>query len=243
VTLTLREQMVRPLVNHGTAAASLAERGLIDLTMPLSARTIPFPGHPPTELEPLHASSETEGLRNTVMRSSLHTGTHFDAPSHFVAGGASIDQMPIERFWRPAVRLDLGETETRASIDLARLDAAGFSPAQVGEAILLLATGWTDRAWRSKRLFEDVPVLGEDAAVAIAAARPAALGLDFAVDDGPPWPNHAALLGAEVALIENLMGLRALPREGFEVIAFPQRLAGESAAPARVVASIPRAVW
>src|SRR3712207_7431492 len=38
VTLTL---LVRPLVNHGTAAASLAERGLIDLTMPLSARTIP----------------------------------------------------------------------------------------------------------------------------------------------------------------------------------------------------------
>jgi arylformamidase len=235
--------MVRPLVNHGTAAASLAERGLIDLTMPLSARTIPFPGHPPTELEPLHTSSETEGLRNTVMRSSLHTGTHIDAPSHFVMGGASIDQMPIERFWRPALRLDLGETEARARIDLARLDAAGFSPAQVGEAILVLATGWTDRAWQSKRLFADMPVLGEDAAGAIAAARPAALGLDFAVDEGPPWANHAALLGAEVALIENLMGLRALPREGFEVIAFPQRLAGESAAPARVVASIPRAVW
>jgi arylformamidase len=235
--------MVRPLVNYGTAAASLAERGLIDLTMPLSARTIPFPGHPPTELEPLHTSSETEGLHNTVMRSSLHTGTHIDAPSHFMADGASIDQIPIERFWRPALRLDLGVTEARATIDLARLQAAGFSPAQVGEAILVLATGWTDRAWQSERLFEDMPVLGEDAAVAIAAARPAALGLDFAVDGGPPWPNHAALLGAEVALIENLMGLRALPREGFEVIAFPQRLAGESAAPARVVASIPRAVW
>jgi arylformamidase len=235
--------MARPLANQGTAAASLAERGLIDLTMPMSARTIPFPGHPPTELEPLHTSSETEGLRNTVMRSSIHTGTHIDAPSHFVAGGASIDQIPIERFWRPALRLDLGETEARATIDLAWLEASGFSPGRVSEAILLLATGWTDKAWQSERLFEGMPVLGEDAAVAIAAARPAALGLDFAVDGGPPWPNHAALLGAEVALIENLMGLRALPREGFEVIAFPQRLAGESAAPARVVASIPRAVW
>jgi arylformamidase len=235
--------MARSLANQGTAAASLAERGLIDLTMPMSARTIPFPGHPPTELEPLSTSSETEGLRNTVMRSSLHTGTHIDAPSHFVADGASIDQIPIERFWRPALRLDLGETEAGASVDLAWLEAAGFSPASVREAILLLATGWTDKAWQSERLFEGMPVLGEDAAVAIAAARPAALGLDFAVDGGPPWRNHAALLGAEVALIENLMGLRALPREGFEVIAFPQRLAGESAAPARVVASIPRAVW
>ena len=237
------DPLVRPLVNHGTAAASLAERGLIDLTMPMSARTIPFPGHPPTELEPLHSPSATEGLRNTVMRSSLHTGTHIDAPSHFVAGGASIDQIPIERFWRPALRIDLGETAPRTRIDLARLDAAGFSPSQAGEAILLLATGWTDRAWQSERLFEDMPMLDEDAALAIAAARPAALGLDFAVDGGAPWANHATLLGAEVALIENLMGLRALPREGFEVIAFPQRLAGVSAAPARVVASIPRAVW
>ena len=235
--------MARPLANQGTAAASLAERGLIDLTMPMSARTIPFPGHPPTELEPLSTSFETEGLRNTVMRSSLHTGTHIDAPSHFVAGGATIDQIPIERFWRPALRLDLGEAEARGTIDLAWLEAAGFSPGRVGEAILLLATGWTDKAWQSNLLFDSMPVLGEDAAVAIAAARPAALGLDFAVDGGPPWANHAALLGAEVALIENLMGLRALPQEGFEVIAFPQRLAGESAAPARVVASIPRAVW
>ncbi len=235
--------MARPLANQSTAAASLAERGLIDLTMPMSARTIPFPGHPPTEFEPLDTSAETEGLRNAVMRSSLHTGTHIDAPSHFVAGGVSIDEIPIERFWRPALRLDLGATDARATIDLAWLEAAGFSPGRVGEVILLLATGWTDKAWQSKRLFEDMPVLGENAAVAIAAARPAALGLDFAVDGGPPWPNHAALLGAEVALIENLMGLRALPREGFEVIAFPPRHAGESAAPARVVASIPRAVW
>ena len=234
--------MARSLANHGAAAASLAERGLIDLTMPMSERTIPFPGHPPTELEPLHNSSG-EGLRNTVMRSSLHTGTHIDAPLHCVADGPSIDQIPIERFWRPAVRLDLGEPEEGATIDLAWLDAAGYAPARVREAILLLATGWTDRAWQSKRLFEDMPVLGEDAAVAIAAARPAALGLDFAVDRGAPWRNHAALLRAEVALIENLMGLRALPAEGFEVIAFPQRLAGESAAPARVVASIPREVW
>src|SRR5215213_1941722 len=144
--------MAKPLANQSTAAASLAERGLIDLTMPMSAGTIPFPGHPATELEPLHTRSESEGLRNTVMRSSLHTGTHIDAPSHLVAGGASIDQIPIERFWRPALRLDLGETEARATIDLAWLEAAGFSAGRVTEAILLLGTGWTDRAWQSKRL-------------------------------------------------------------------------------------------
>jgi len=232
--------MARSLAHN--APTSLAERGLVDLTMPMSERTIPFPGHPPTELERLHRFEE-DRVRSTIMRSSIHTGTHVDAPSRFVADGASIDEIPIERFWRPAVSLRLSDAGAGATIDLARLEAAGYSPATATEAILLLATGWTDRAWQSERLFDDMPVLARDAAVAIAAARPAALGLDFAVDRGAPWANHTTLLGAEVVLIENLMGLQELPPAGFEVIAFPQRLAGESAAPARVVASIPRDVW
>jgi arylformamidase len=232
--------MARSLAQN--AATSLAERGLVDLTMPMSERTIPFPGHPPTELEPLHRFEE-DRVRSTIMRSSIHTGTHVDAPSRFVADGASIDEIPIERFWRPAVSLRLSGADAGSTIDLACLEAAGWSAATAADAILLLATGWTDRAWQSERLFEDMPLLARDAAVAIAAARPAALGLDFAVDRGAPWANHTTLLGADVVLIENLMGLQELPPAGFEVIAFPHRLAGESAAPARVVASIPRDVW
>jgi len=234
--------MVRSPAHHVTAHTRHTERGLIDLTMPMSEGTIPFPGHPPPEIEPLHRF-ESDGVRNTIMRSSIHTGTHIDAPSHFVADGATIDEVPIERFWRPAFRLDLSDAEPRSRIDLARIEAAGHVPERAQGAILLLATGWTDRAWQSNRLFEDMPVLGEDAARAIAAACPAALGVDFAVDRGKPWSNHATLLGVDIVLIENLMGLPALPGDGFEVIAFPHRLAGESAAPARVVASIPRDAW
>ena len=230
------------LAHNDNSATWLTERGLIDLTMPMSERTIPFPGHPRPELEPL-SPPVSDALRNTIMRSSISTGTHVDAPSHLVGAGPSIDQIPIERFWRPAACLDLAGVGPRATVDLARLRRAGFSPAQVSDAILLLATGWTDYAWQSERLFEDMPVLGEDAAAAIAAARPAALGLDFAVDHDEPWPNHTILLGTEVVLIENLMNLRSLPQEGFEVMAFPHRLAGEGAAPARVVASIPHGVW
>lgn len=223
----------------GPAGATVAAKGLVDLTTPMSERTIPVPGHPSPQLEPLH-TIESDGVRNTVMRFSIHTGTHVDAPSHFIADGAAIDEIPIERFWRPALRLDLTEAEPGAAIDLARLEAAGFAPERTADTILLLASGWTDRAWRTENLYEDNPYLAEDAARAVAAARPAALGLDFAVDRGSPWPNHTTLLGVEVLLIENLMGLSALPPDGFEVIAFPLRLVGENGGPARVVASIPR---
>lgn len=223
----------------GSAGASITARGLVDLTMPLSERTIPVPGHPAPQLEPLQRI-ESDGVRNTVMRFSIHTGTHVDAPSHFIPGGASIDEIPIERFWRPALKLDLTAAEPGAAIDLATLEAAGFSPERTTDSILLLASGWTDGAWRSERLYKKNPFLAEDAARAVAASRPAALGLDFAVDRDSPWPNHTTLLGAEVLLIENLMGLPALPPDGFEIIAFPLRLAGENGGPARVVASIPQ---
>lgn len=212
---------------------------LTDLTMPFSPRTIPVPGHPQPEAEPLH-TLERDGVRNTIIRISIHTGTHIDAPSHFIADGAAIDEIAIERFHRPGLRLDLTDAPPNEAISLAQLEAAGFESAKARDSILLLASGWTDRVWTTERLYEDNPFLGRDAAEAVAEAGPSALGLDFAVDEQRPWPNHTILLGAEVLLIENLMGLPQLPTEEFEVIAFPLRLEGENGGPARVVASLGR---
>jgi kynurenine formamidase len=104
----------------------------------------------------------------------------------------------------------------------------------------MLASGWTDLAWRSEKLYETNPYLAEDAAEALAEAAPSALGLDFAVDDTRPWPNHTILLGTGVLLIENLMRLPELPRDGFQVMAFPLKLVGENGGPTRVVVELGR---
>jgi len=210
---------------------------LVDLSMPLSPKTVPVPGHPEPTFVPLHLL-ERDGLRNTVMSLSLHTATHIDAPSHFIADGAAIDEIAIDRFHRPGVRLDLTGSQPGAAIGLAELDAAGFEPAACRGAILMLATGWTDRAFETPQLYGGNPYLALDAAEAIAAAAPSAIGLDFAVDHAKPFPNHTVLLGADVLLIENLMRVPELPADGFTVIAFPIRVAGENGAPARVVAEI-----
>ena len=209
---------------------------LIDLTMPFSARTIPVPGHPQPEFETLH-ELDRDGVRNTVVRFSLHTGTHIDAPSHFIRDGDSIDEVAIERFHRSGVKLDLSDAPPDEPIGLDRLERAGFDPKRAAGSILLLATGWSDGAWRSERLYRDNPFLGPDAAEAIAETKPSAIGLDFAVDEKRPWPNHTVLLGADVLLIENLMGLPTLPADGYDVIAFPLRMEGENGGPARVVAA------
>ena len=211
---------------------------LVDLSMPLSPSSIPVPGHPSPAFEPLHLI-ERDGLRNTVVTLSLHTSTHIDAPSHFIVNGATIDEIPIDRFRRPGIRLDLTACEAGGPIGLSDLEGAGFDGSAVKDAILLLASGWTDRAWTTPELYGGNPYLALDAAEALAAAGPSAIGLDFAVDAGRPWPNHTVLLGAGVLLIENLLGIAALPQNGFTVCAFPVRVAGENGAPARVVAELP----
>jgi arylformamidase len=212
----------------------------LDLTMPFSEKTIPVPGHPCPRLEPL-TTLERDGVRNTLMTFSIHTGTHIDAPSHFIEDGATIDEIPIERFRRPGVCLDLRDfAQPGSPIMLEHLEGAGFDASEVGGTILMLATGWSDEAWQSERLYGANPYLAQDAASALAEASPSALGLDFAVDDTKPWPNHTILLGAEVLLIENLMLLPELPRDGFEVTAFPLKLVGQNGGPTRVVAELGR---
>ncbi|MDP8926309.1 MAG: cyclase family protein [Actinomycetota bacterium] len=213
---------------------------LLDLTMPFSERTIPVPGHPCPRFEPL-TTLERDGVRNTTMTMSIHTGTHIDAPSHFIPDGAAIDEVSIDRFRRPGVCLDLRDlADPGAPITQEHLKKAGFDPTEARGTILMLASGWSDRAWESERLYEMNPYLAQDAAEALAEASPSALGLDFAVDEAKPWPNHTILLGADVLLIENLMSLPELPRDGFDVMAFPLKLVGENGGPTRVVAELNR---
>jgi len=213
---------------------------ILDLTMPFSEKTVPVPGHPRPRFEPL-TSLERDGVRNTAMTLSIHTGTHIDAPSHFIQEGATIDEIPIDRFRRPGVRLDLRNmAKPGAPITLEHLKSAGFDPSETRDTILMLASGWTDQAWESEQLYETNPYLAQDAAEALAEASPSALGLDFAVDDTEPWPNHTVLLSVGVLLIENLMRLPELPRDGFGVMAFPLKLVGENGGPSRVVVELNR---
>lgn len=211
---------------------------LIDLSMPLSADTVPVPGHPCPEFVPLH-ELEADGIRNTVMRMTLHTGTHVDAPSHIIADGATIDEIDNDRFDRPGVRLDLrGLVAPATPITLDDLAAVGFEPDAVTGRIVLLNAGWSDAHAGTSRLYGHNPFLESSAAEALVAARPSAIALDFAIDQAKPWPNHQIALGAGVLLIENLMGLDRLPSSGFAISAQPLRIVGGDGAPARVVARV-----
>src|SRR5829696_7158446 len=120
---------------------------IIDLTMPFSEKTIPVPGHPRPDFEPL-TTLEQDGVRNTTMTCSIHTGTHIDAPSHFIEDGAAIDEVPIDRFYRPGVSLDLRDlAPTVPTITVEHPKKARVNLWEVRDAIVMPATGWMEQAW------------------------------------------------------------------------------------------------
>ncbi len=209
---------------------------LIDLSMPLGVDTTPVPGHPCPELEPFH-ELERDGIRNTVLRMTLHTATHVDAPSHIVRDGLTIDQIDPSRLSREGVRVDL---RTRATPDtpitLEDLAAGGFDPDEICDKIVVLNSGWSDQHVGTPMLYDQNPYLAHDAAIAIVQAAPSAIAVDFAIDRGQPWPNHQLALGAGILLVENLIGLDRLKRTGFWLTALPLKVVGGDGAPARAVA-------
>ena len=164
-----------------------------------------------------------------------HTGTHIDAAGHFVRGGRTIDEYPLERFVLPTViaSVTAGAREEIGEDALAR--ALGGAP--TGGA-LLLATGW-DRHWGDAAML-DHPWLGADGCRRIVAAGVGLLGIDaLSVDDSTTGTTHAheILLGADVLIVENLTNLTQLASvaagRALRCAFVPLRLAGGDGSPIR----------
>lgn len=209
---------------------------IIDLSHPLDDATPVYPGDPPLQLTRL-MSAGAEGAPYTLhaIATTLHAGTHADAPAHFLPGGPSIEQVPLESCVGQAVRIPLPGAVKTGFIGAADLQPFEARLRQFRRAVL--HTGWS-AAWGAAHYFSAHPVLTEEAAAFLAdSCGLRALGLDFPSPDRSPFPAHPVLLRAGVLLVENLCGLEQVP-EVFEWIVLPLPLRGLEASPVRAVAVV-----
>lgn len=168
-----------------------------------------------------------------------HIGTHLDAPSHFVPGGRTIDQIPLDRVTGPGVVLDV-PAEPHAGLGAEQLEAGG--PAPEPDGIVLIRTGWEEKAGTPE--YFDHPYLLESAVQWLVARQVKLVGMDTitpempeAVRHGPfTWPVHHALLGQEILVIENVRNMRSLTGRRVEVVAAPINVAGGDGSPVRLLA-------
>jgi kynurenine formamidase len=221
---------------------------VVDLTRPISDDLAMWPGTPQPEFE-TRFMLERDGFY--ARRASLweHTGTHIDAPAHFIAGGRSVDMLDLSALVCPAVIIDVEPACAKDPDYLVRADdVRRFEDAHgtisEGSAVLV-RTGW-DRLESDRQRYMGTPGdlhfpgFGEDAARLLVDERHVAgIGIDtLSTDYGAAhtFHVHGVVLGAGCWQLEGLMNLDRLPPTGSLLIIGALPLAGGSGAPARVLA-------
>ncbi|RBY87298.1 cyclase family protein [Blastococcus sp. TBT05-19] len=214
-------------------------RGIVDLSHPLDDGTPVYPGDPVARIEPA-TTIEEHGYNVLHVRMGSQTGTHVDAPFHFLEDGARIDELPLELFLGPAVVADLRGRAPRTPITWA--DLAPVADRLGPGRMLLLHTGW-DAHWGTDAYFAH-PYLDGDAAQRLVDAGVRTIGLDAlsldeTVLDGESaggFAAHLAVLGAGGVIVENLRNLSSVTSAEPVVSVLPLRLTGADGAPVRAVA-------
>jgi kynurenine formamidase len=171
-----------------------------------------------------------------------HSGTHADAPIHFNPKGVTIDAMPLDTFYGPAVCWDLTYVPPKGIIDVKDLEEAKEKsgvPFKEGD-IVLLNTGHHNRTWPHKELWERTyPGLTYEATKWFSDNNVKIHGVEGPSTDHPDdtsYPNHRACRDFGITHIECLANLEKVVNKRFTFIGFPLKLVGTSGAPLRAVA-------
>lgn len=204
--------------------------GWIDVTVPVRAGMPVFPGDPPVRIGLAQAMAEGASCNVTRLDMGAHTGTHVDAPVHFIEGAAGADAVPLEALIGPAWVVDA--TAVTADIDQEALRGLDIPD---GEYRLLFKTS-NSRLWEKEEFCEGFIGLTDGAARALAARGIALVGADYLsiAPHGKAASTHYAFLKAGVVILEGL-DLRDVEPGPYDLVCLPLRIVGCDGAPARVL--------
>jgi arylformamidase len=207
------------------------EGGYIDISVAIRDGMPHWPDNPPIVVE--RVLDLAHGDVATVSKISLgvHTATHMDAPSHFLAGQPGIDQMPFDATIGPARVIRIRDPQLVRVRELEKHDI------ERGERILL-RTQNSPRVWQSDAFVEDFVHLSVEAAQWLGERGVRTLGVDYLsvggfLDDSGEAVHHA-LLAAGIWIIEGL-DLSRVPPGPCELICLPLKLLDGDGAPCRAI--------
>jgi kynurenine formamidase len=188
-------------------------------------------------------------FQSSVLETSLHAYTHVDAPVHFLAGGAGLEDMAVDAWIGEGTVVDLSDLGVESGGVTAEHLQARAQHVREGD-IVLLRTDWDLRSDVETREFWTTgPFTCRDAAEWLAARKPKAVGYDYAADEplriDPEHPQrfareehttHDVFFPRDIRVIEYLANLRAIQAERFLFVALPLKVAGGDGSPVRAVA-------
>src|SRR5688572_30045521 len=202
----------------------MAAMRIIDMSQPVFDGCPNCPEHPAVRSEVI-ATHETVGWRLELLTLANHTGSHVDAPLHKIAGAASLDEIPLERWMGRAFMVDLRPSARDQRYGPAELEGR-LGDYELRDRIVLLCTGWGERRARSDEWLNHAPMLGEVGARWLVERGIRGVGIDYySIGDAAV---HEILLSRGIWIVEELSfpaDLFAL-RQPVEFWALPVNLRG-----------------
>ena len=201
---------------------------LYDISLTLSAQSIRWVTAQPLELIERKRMRRGDNNNSSSVHTSVHAGTHVDAPFHFVPDGITIESLPLETFIGPArvCAVNAGSHITASDVERAQL---------AGETRVLFKTRNSNLLKKGEYDAAFAP-FSVDAAEALVKLGVKLVGLDYlsAAAADEQVPVHRAFLDHGVILLEGVE-LSEVPPGRYELFCPPVKLAGSDGAPCRAV--------
>jgi len=202
----------------------------IDVSVPVYNGMVHWPDNPPVEIRRMLDMDRGDVCNVSTLSFGSHTGTHMDAPVHFISGGKGIDEMPLDATIGSARVIPISNREKILPEELIP------QKIQSGERILF-KTSNSSIAWKSSTFDENFVYLSKEAAQYLASLRIKIVGVDYLSVGGfkkDAADIHRYLLGAGIWIIEGL-NLSGVEPGNYELVSLPIKIRGGDGAPARTI--------
>jgi len=212
---------------------------IIDLTLTVSDKIPTFPGSPQPSFIPWENVKE-DGYNLELLFLSTHTGTHMDAPYHFLEKGAKIHEISLKKLVSEAVLIKSkkkgGESITK--IDIQKFEKKHGKIASFSSVIFY--TGW-QKNLQKKYYFTKNPGLSVSAAKYLASKKINLVGVDSpSIDLGKDskFSVHQIFAKKGILIVENLANLEKIKSSKFHLVVLPLKLKNATGSPVRAIAFV-----
>ncbi len=205
---------------------------LYDISLTISPSLPVWPGDPAVELTQVAAIARGDLANVSHISMGVHTGTHVDAPHHFLDDNRTVEALPLDALTGPCYVFQFpDDVESITAEVLAR------TAWPAGVTRVLFGTRNSKMWARGENTFQtDFVAISEDGAHWLVEKGVRLVGVDYlsVAPYDQPRPTHEALLRAGVVIVEGL-NLAAVPRGFYDLYCLPLKIAGSDGAPARAI--------
>jgi arylformamidase len=202
---------------------------LYDATLPIREGMATFPGDPPFRRDPVFDIGRGDPFNLALLSMGTHLGTHVDPPAHYLPGGATVDELPLDALMGPGIVLDMRGRE--------RIDRKALADSRLGDARRVLFKTDNGPLLLGEQFREDYVSLTGDGAEFLVVRGILLAGIDYLSIEAyqnPGAPVHRILLDSGVVVVEGV-NLMEVPPGPYEIFCLPLKIQGGDGAPARVV--------